>query len=143
MSNRPIVKSSYSGRVSNEGNGMVGGKYAFSTVLAYTKIEIWPALRCLIARVDYEEIKKWFEDNYDANGTAIVEAYFTVGYDHSVGVGNYAEEEERFEPEGFDEAVNRCPYLDDEERFYIQMKMSEMVEDIPEEDFEFYEMDED
>ena len=140
---RPIIRRQCKGRVPNEGNGMVGGAYAFCTRLAYKKIEIWPALRCLIARVDYEDICKWFEDNYDANGTATVEAYFTVGYDHSVGVSDSCEEDERFGPDGFDETVNRCPYLNDEERFYIITAMDDMVDDIPEDDFEFYEIDED
>ena len=141
MSNRPIIKSSYSGRVPNEGNGMVGGTYAFCTRLAYKKIEIWPALRCVSARGDYEDIKEWFIDNYDANGMATVEAYFTVGYDHSGGVNSSCEEDERFLPEGFEDAVYRCPYLDGDEWIDINMKMSDMVDDIPEDEFEFYETD--
>lgn len=140
---RPIIKRSCSGRVSNEGNGMVGGAYAFSTVLAYTKIEIWPALRCLIARVDYDEICNWFLENYDEDGDVKIEAYITIGYDDSVGVKSFAELEEVFEPEDFYEAVDKCPYLNDEENFYIHTHMQDMVDDLECGDFKFYEIDED
>lgn len=140
---RPIIKRRCSGRVSNEGNGMVGGAYAFSTGLAYTKIEIWPALRCLIARVDYDEICKWFLENYDEDGDVKIEAYITVGYDDSVGVKSFAELEEVFEPEDFYEAVDKCPYLNDEENFYIHTHMQDMVDDLECGDFKFYEIDED
>lgn len=140
---RPIIKRSCSGRVSNEGNGMVGGAYAFSTVLAYTKIEIWPALRCLIARVDYDKICEWFLENYDEEGEARIEAYITAGYDDSVGIKSSADLEEVFEPEDFYEAVDKCPYLNDEENFYIHTHMQDMVDDLECGDFEFYEIDED
>lgn len=122
---------------------MVGGAYAFSTGLAYTKIEISPALRCLIARVDYDEIYNWFLENYDEDGDVKIEAYITVGYDDSVGVKSFAELEEVFEPEDFYEAVDKCPYLNDEENFYIRTHMQDMVDDLECGDFKFYEIDED
>jgi len=140
---RPLIKSQYSGRVSDEGNGMVGGAYAFSTGLAYKNLEFWPAFRCLEARVDYDEICNWFLENYDEDGEARIEAYITVGYDDSVGVKDYAELEEVFDPDDFYEAVDKCPYLNDEEKFYIRNHMQDMVDDLKCGDFKFYEIDED
>lgn len=140
---RPLIKSNYAGRVSNEGNGMIGGSYAFSTVLAYKNLELWPALRCLEARADYDEICDWFLNNYDEDVDVKVEAYITFGYDHSVGINSYSELEEVFDPDDFYEAVDACPFLNDEERFYIHNHMQDMVENLECGDFKFYEIDED
>jgi hypothetical protein len=139
MEYRPYIKNGHSGRVPRD--GMTGGDYAFCTALAYKNLGMWPALRCLEARADYDEICDWFLENYDEDGDVRVEAYITFGYDHSVGINSYSELDEVFDPEDFYEAVDNCPYLNDEENFYIHNHMQEMVENLECGDFKFYEID--
>lgn len=140
MNNRPIIKRRGKGRVGHDGNGMVGGSYEYAVQLHHTKVEYEPALECTASRPDSEEIFWWFY-YYLNSDTVTVEAYFSVGYDHSVGASGYCDLEEQFYSDAFDEAVDICPLLSDEEKEAIKQKMVEIIDDLDSSNYTPYEPD--
>ena len=142
MNNRPIIKRRGKGRVGHDGNGMVGGSYAYAVQLHQAAVEFEPALACTESRDDAEEIFWWLY-YYLNSDTVTVDAYFSVGYDHSVGIDSHCDLEEQFYSDAFDEAVDKCPMLSDDERASIKEKMTEIIDGLDASAYTPYEPDDD
>lgn len=134
---RPKIKSYHKGRVGNEGNGMVGGKWANTTRLAYKDIPVEKLTECISDADKAEKCLKWLTEKIGE--TFRVEAYFNCGYDHSVGLSEYCEMDEGFDPEQvvFD-AIKSCP-ASGEEVFLMMVELANICED--EDGYELYEID--
>lgn len=135
---RPIIKNQSNGRVGNDGNGMVGGKWANTTILAYKDIPVKKLTECISDADKAEKCLKWLTEKIGK--TFRVEAYFDYGYDHSVGLSEYCEMNEGFDPEQvvFD-AIDSCPWLSPGERHEVTGWLYEMCDD--EDGYELYEID--
>ena len=138
MYNRPIIKRQGRGFVSHDGNHMVGGAYAYSVRLFYAEVDFDDALEITSERDDSDEIWLWFM-NYLNGDTVTVEAYFSVGYDHSVGISYHCDLEEQFYSSAFDEAADRCPLLSDDEKAAVKAKMVEIIDNLDGEKYTAYE----
>ena len=137
MNNRPILKDHRYGRVSNDGNGMVGGRWESSTVLAYKDRYLCDIIDCITDEVKSNEVFTWLKDKL---GDPIrFEAYFDMGYDYSVGLDSYCDLDESFLPEDAEDAVNECPLLNDNEKKFIVSKMQDIADES--EGYVFYEFD--
>ena len=138
MSNRPKAKDYRHGRVSNEGNGMVGGKWWGMKRLAYKDIKVSDLTECITDTDKAEKALKWLTEKIGE--TFRVEAYFSVGKDESVGIPEYCEMYEGFDPDDsvFD-AIKTCPYLDGEAQGAMMFDLANLCED--EDGYEFYEID--
>lgn len=135
---RPKIKSYHKGWIGNDGNGMVGGRWANTTILAYKDI---PVKKLTEGISDEEKAKKclsWLKERIGE--TFRVEAYFDTGYDHSVGLSEYCEMNEGFDPEQvvFD-SIDSCPWLSPGERHEVTGWLYELCDD--EDGYELYEID--
>lgn len=134
---RPKIKNYRKGRVGNDGNGMVGGKWWGCQRLGYADIDFTPSLESINDDA--------FSDVYDylvekLGDKVRVEAYFNVGKDESVGLPEYCDLDEWFEPEDFINAVNQCPFLSKSERMRVLTDMGALIEE-SEDKFELYDVD--
>ena len=119
---------------------MVGGRYAGATVLFYHDISLWDFLDDLPDEI-YDSVYAWFADEI---GEEIrVEAYFDCGYDESVGLSEYCDLDEKFDPdqEVYD-AIEKCPLLTAEQKAQLREKLDKMVEDLDDDAYKQYEMPE-
>ena len=137
----PLVKSSTSGRVSNDGNPMIGGTYAFSTCLAHAEIEISRLLSVLNPKTNADAVLEWMKQNYDKDGIITIEAYITSGYDHSVGVNGYCELDEYFDPDDFYAAMDDCPLLTGDEYNAVADLLQNTLEEMDIDNYTLYEAD--
>ena len=135
---RPIVKNQSNGIVGHDGNGMVGGRWANTTILAYKDIPVKKLTECISDEEKAEKCLSWLKER--RGETFRVEAYFDCGYDHSVGMDSYCEMNEGFDPEDvvFD-AIDSCPWLSYGERHEVTGWLYELCED--EDGYELYEID--
>lgn len=135
---RPIVKSHRKGYVSNDGNGMVGGRWESATRLGYKDINVETLTKCIS---DVDTAEKFLSWLYERIGEDFrVEAYFDVGYDNSVGIGNYCEMDESLDTEqSVIDAIDYCPWLSYKEKHEIFGRLDEIKED--EEGYKLYEID--
>lgn len=138
QSSRPLVKNYHSGYASNEGNGMVGGRWWGCERLAHKEI----ALADLIPDDRADVVCAYFiEKGWGSLYAFIeVEAYFSVGSDESVGLSEICDLDESFIPDGFEDAVNECPFLTQPESDALIEKVQEIAD--KDDDYEFYEIDE-
>ena len=135
--NRPIVKDHRSGVVSNDGNGMVGGRWENTTILAYKDCYLCDIMDGIVEEEKSDDVFAWLKDRL---GDPIrFEAYFDMGYDDSVGLGYYYDLDESFLPEDTEDAIDQCPLLNDEEKKSIVSKMQDIADDSN--SYEFYEVD--
>ena len=138
MTTRPKIKNYRHGRVPNEGNGMVGGKWWGCKRLAHKEIDLGE----LIPENGFEDavcayfIDKGFGDVY---AWIEVEAYFSVGSDESVGLPEICDLYESYLPEGFEKAVNDCPFLTQTESDVLIEEVWHIADD--EDGYELYEID--
>ena len=134
---RPKIKSYHKGYVGNDGNGMVGGRWANTTRLAYKDISVERLTECISDADKAEKCLLWIKEK--VGETFRVEAYFNVGYDHSVGLSEYCEMDEGFDPEQvvFD-AIKSCP-VSGEEVCLMMVELANICED--EDGYELYEID--
>ena len=139
MKGRPIIKNECSGYASNDGNGMVGGRWYGCDRLAYRGEYISQHID--IDKVsDTDAVCDWLEKNHLDFVT--IECYIEFDDDfstnhHSVTIS------ELFYPEEFDERINKCPHLTDEEKKKTIAAFKEYVEGLEETDFRLYEIDDD
>lgn len=135
---RPKIKSYHKGRVGNDGNGMVGGKWANTTRLAYKDIPVKKLTECISDADKAGKCLKWLTEKIGE--TFRVEAYFDTGYDHSVGLSEYCEMNEGFDPEQvvFD-AIKSCPLMSEEDKARMMFDLANICED--EDGYELYEID--
>ena len=135
---KPKIKSYHKGRVGNDGNGMVGGRWANTTRLAYKDISVERFTECISDVDKAEKCISWLKEKIGESFR--VEAYFDCGYDHSVGLSEYCEMNESFDPEqevlG---AIDSCPWLSPDERLELTGWLYEICED--EDGYELYEID--
>ncbi len=139
QSTRPIVKNYRKGRVPNDGNGMVGGKWWGAQRLAHKEI---PLADLIPDRADPDAVCAYFIEKGwgDLYAFVEVEAYFDVGSDESVGLREICDLDESFIPDGFEDAVNECPFLTQPESDALIEKVQEIAD--KDDDYEFYEIDE-
>lgn len=138
MSN-PIVKSSRRGYAPHDGNGMVGGSWANNEVLARKSVDVERLTKKTVSDTDKaEKCQEWLTDKI--GDSFLVEAYFNVGYDHSVGLDYYCDLSEYLDPdqEVFD-AIDACPFLTPEERIAMLGLLDDICSD--EEGYECYDVD--
>ena len=138
MSNGPKAKDYRHGKVPNDGNGMVGGKWWGMKRLAYKDIKVSDLTECITDTDKAEKALEWLEERIGE--TFRVEAYFHIGSDESVGMPEICEWDEGFDPEQkvFD-AIKTCPYLDGEAQAEMMFDLANICED--EDGYEFYEID--
>ena len=138
MSNRPKSKDYRHGRVPNDGNGMIGGRWWSCTRLAHKEI---PLTDLIPERPDYDAVSAYFIEKGwgDDYPFVEVEAYFTTGADESVGLREICDLDESFVPEDFEKAVDDCPFLTQPESDALKEKVREIADD--EDGYEFYEID--
>lgn len=134
----PKVKKHRKGRVGNDGNGMVGGRWENTTRLAYKYIPVERLVECISDDDKAEKCLEWLKEKIGESFR--VEAYFDCGYDHSVGLGEYCDMHESFDPEQavFD-AIDSCPWLSPGEKHEMTGWLYEICED--EDGYELYEID--
>lgn len=134
---RPKIKSYHKGRIGHDGNGMVGGRWANTTRLAYKDIPVEKLTECISDEDKAEKCLEWLTEKIGE--TFRVEAYFDCGYDHSVGLSEYCEMNEGFDPEDvvFD-AIKSCPVSLDEVSL-MMLELNDICED--EDGYELYEID--
>lgn len=134
---RPKIKMHRKGRVGNDGNGMVGGRWENTTRLAYKDIPVERLVECISDDDKAEKCLSWLKEKIGESFR--VEAYFDVGYDHSVGLSEYCDMHEGFDPEQevFD-AIKSCP-VSGEEVCWMMVELANICED--EEGYELYEID--
>lgn len=137
MNNRSIIKNRCSGYASNEGNGMVGGAWAGATALAHKDFYLSDFTDDIEDEARGNNAYIWLKERLD--DPILLEAYFDVGYDHSVGLGEYCDLNETFIPDGFEEDVNECPFLTESEKEAL-VKMVQGVAE-KEDGYEFYEIE--
>lgn len=130
---RPIIKNFRKGRVSYDGNSMVGGRWWGCDHLAYKTTEPCDFIGFIDDEDRYKEAEKWFEEH--GLGTVKVEAYFHVGEDESTGSVS-CDLDEWFYPEGFDDKVEECPHLTEDEKVKVMNWMQDFSED--EKHYELY-----
>lgn len=135
---RPLIKRQYRGRVGNDGNGMVGGRWWSCTRLAHKEI---PIADLIPDRADPDAvcayfIEKGWGDDYPF---VEVEAYFTTGADESVGLPEICDLDESFVPADFDKAIDDCPFLTKPDGEALKDKVRDIADD--EDDYVFYEID--
>lgn len=140
MTNRPKIKHYRKGRVGNDGNGMVGGRWWGATVLGYADIDFSPALDSIQDDSHFNDVFSWIQEKLGSD-TVRVEAYFNVGKDDSVGLPEYCDLDEWFEPEDFINAINDCPFLSESERMCVLADMGELIENTDDENYELYDVD--
>ena len=140
MSTRPKIKHFRKGVASNEGNGMVGGKWWGATVLGYADIDFTPALDSITDDSRFNDIFSWLQEKLGSD-IVRVEAYFNVGKDDSVGLPEYCDMDEWFEPDDFINAINECPFLSKSERMRVLTDMGALIENTDESDYELYDVD--
>lgn len=137
---RPKIKNYHKGYASNDGNGMVGGKWwgcerlAYKTVYITDHIDI-PVHDDFGAR--WDKVVDWF----DGKDELVIEAYIEIGEDKSTNYSAY-DLDEVFYPDEFDDLVGLCPYLSDPEREDAITKFRSFVDELDAGDFELYELDE-
>ena len=134
---RPKIKSYHKGRIGNDGNGMVGGKWANTTILAYKDIPVKKLTECISDEEKAEKCLSWLKEKIGE--TFRVEAYFDCGYDHSVGLSEYCEMNEGFDPEQvvFD-AIKSSP-VSSEDICKMMFDLANICDD--EDGYELYEID--
>ena len=137
--NRPKIKNYRSGSVGNDGNGMVGGKWWGCQRLGYADIDFTPALESINDDSHFADVMDNLVETLGGY-TVRVEAYFDVGRDESVGLSNYCDLDEWFEPEDFISAVNQCPFLSKSERMRVLTDMGALIDE-SEDKFELYDID--
>lgn len=135
---RAVIKDERHGTVPHDGNGMVGGKWAGHTHLAYKDIK----LSSIVGFLDEEEAKAaiaWLTIAVGADYIR-VEAYFDVGFDHSVGLENYCDLDEVFGAEEVDvNAIWACPALNIGQTEHAIENLNDLAED--ENGYQLYESD--
>ena len=136
---RPIVKRQSHGRVGNDGNGMVGGRWQSCTHLAYKDISVDGLTECISDGDKAEKVALWLKERIGE--TIRVEAYFSEGYDHSVGLDHYCDMEEGFDNLEAINSITICPLMTESEKSLMRLRMWDM-QDEPE-GYEFYEIDQD
>ena len=134
---RPKIKSYHKGRASNEGNGMVGGRWWGCKRLGYADVDYLPAFESIINDSHYADVTDWFRERL--GDTVRVEAYFDCGKDESVGLSEYCDMDEWFYPDDFENAVCDCPFLSDAEQERVMEDFGKLAED--EDGYELYEID--
>ena len=137
---RPKIKDYRHGKVGNDGNGMVGGRWWGATVLGYADIDFMPALESINDDSHFSDVFDYLVEKLGGY-TVRVEAYFNVGKDESVGLPEYCDMDEWFEPEDFITAVNECPFLSKSERMRVLTDMGALIENTDESDYELYDVD--
>lgn len=136
---RPIIKNHRKGSVGNDGNGMVGGRWESATRLAYKDINVADLTERMTDTDKAEKFIKWLEEKIGSE-TFRVEAYFDVGYDHSVGIDSYCEMNEMFEPElPIYDLIEDCPLISGTEKSFITFDLASICEE--EDGYELYEID--
>ncbi len=141
MSNRPIIKNYRSGRVGNDGNGMVGGSWWGCQHLGYVEVYVADIIDELEGDEGGDRADKvygWLVEN--DHEIITVEAYIDEGEDNSTNCYTF-DVDETFYPEEFDEWIRECPYLSDEEKEAIIKKFGDYVDGLDAHDFELYEPD--
>lgn len=130
---RPKIKSYHKGWIGHDGNGMVGGRWANTTILAYKDIPVKKLTECISDTDKAEKCLKLLTEKIGE--TFRVEAYFDCGYDHSVGLSEYCEMNESFDPDEvvFD-AIKSCPASS-----LMMVELANICED--EDGYELYEID--
>ena len=141
MSNRQIIKNYRSGRVGNDGNGMVGGRWWGCQHLGYVEVCVTDVIDSLEGdefgdRI--ENVCKWFEEN--DHEIATVEAYVNEGEDNSTNSYEF-DVDEVFYPEEVDDWIRECPFLFDFEKDAFIKKFGDYVDGLDAHDFELYEPD--
>ena len=135
---RPKIKSYHKGWIGHDGNGMVGGKWANTTILAYKDIPVKKLTDGISDEEKAEKCLSWLTEKIGK--TFRVEAYFDCGYDHSVGLSEYCEMNESFDPEQivFD-SIKSCSLMDEEDKARMMFDLANICED--EDGYELYEID--
>ena len=136
MSNRPKSKDYRHGRVSNDGNGMVGGKWWGVKRLAHKDIKVSDLTESITDTDKAEKALEWLTERIGE--TFRVEAYFHIGSDESVGMAEICDLYESYVPEEFCKAVDACPFLTQTESDALKAKVQEIAED--EDGYELYEI---
>lgn len=135
---RPKIKNHHKGRVGNDGNGMVGGRWENTTRLAYKDISVERLTECIS---DAEKAKKcllWLKEKIGESFR--LEAYFDEGYDYSVGLDSYCDMNESLDPDQVVlDAINTCPSLTPDEKDEMKGYLFDICDD--EDGYEFYEID--
>jgi hypothetical protein len=132
---RPIIKRSSHGYASNDGNGMVGGRWAGCTHLAYKDIKVDELTECITDTDKAEKVALWLKERIGE--TIRVEAYFNEGYDHSVGIPYYCDLEESFDPhQKVYDAIDSCPDMTGDEKDTMKGWCWDLSDE--EEGYEFY-----
>lgn len=134
---RPLVKKHSKGYVPNGGNGMIGGRWANTTRLAYKDINVSDLTNSISDTDKAEACLKWVTDRIGE--TFRVEAYFDCGYDHSVGVPEYCEMNESLDPDKSVFEAFDCPMLTLKEKSDVMDALADICDD--EDGYELYEID--
>lgn len=140
MSKRPKIKNYHKGVASNDGNGMVGGRWWGATVLGYADIDFTPALESINDDSHFSDVHDYLVETLGGDRVR-VEAYFNVGKDDSVGLPEYCDLDEWFEPDDFINAINECPFLSRAERMRVLTDMGALIENTDESNYELYDVD--
>jgi hypothetical protein len=139
MNDRPIIKKANSGFVGHDGNGMVGGSWANTEILARKSVDVERLTEKVVSDTDKaEKCYEWLTDKI--GDSFFVEAYFNVGYDHSVGLDYYCDLSEWLDPdqEVFD-AIDSCPWLTPEEKVAMLGYLYDICAE--EDGYELYDID--
>ena len=134
---RPLIKNYCRGSVPRD--GMTGGRWENTTRLAYKDIPVERLTECISDEEKAEKCLSWLKERI---GESIrVEAYFDVGYDHSVGLDNYCDMYSNpFPPDqSVVDAISFCPVVSAKDRLKIGDTLSDIAEE--EEGYELYEID--
>lgn len=139
MNDRPIIKKANSGFVGHDGNGMVGGSWANTEILARKHVDV---SRLAESVADEEKSAKCLEWLTEKIGESfLLEAYFDCGYDHSVGISSYCDLNEWLDPdEEVTDAIESCPWLTPDEKVAMLGYLYDICAD--EEGYELYDIDE-
>lgn len=141
MSNRPIIKNYRSGRVGNDGNGMIGGSWWGCQHLGYVEVYVSDMIDDLEGDEFGDRIESvcaWLSEN--DHETVTIEAYINEGEDESTNAYEF-DVDEVFYPDEFDEWINECPYLLEPEKEAIIKKFGDYVDNLDAHEFELYEPD--
>lgn len=142
MSSRPIIKNYSHGRASNEGNGMIGGRWWGCQHLAHLDVYVYEFLNDVETSDDlgdrWEKICAWFES--EDKEMVTIEAYINEGEDESTNCYEF-DVDETFYPTEFDEYINACPLLTESEKENAIRKFGEYVDNCDAHDFDLYEPD--
>lgn len=119
---------------------MVGGKWWGCQRLGYADIDFTPSLESINDDSHFSDVYDYLVETLGGDRVR-VEAYFNVGSDESVGLPDYCDLDEWFEPEDFITAVNECPFLSKSERMRVLTDMGVMLDGLDEDNYELYDID--